>query len=143
MDLIKDLLDFVLHFDKYLRDWIITYDMWVYLILFLIVFCETGLVVLPLLPGDSLLFAAGTFAAADLVTGESPLQLSILFPVLLLAVFLGDNTNYFIGRKIGPAVFERDSRFLKKSYLDKTKAFYEKHGGKTFNPKQYRKATKT
>ncbi len=131
MDLIKDLLDFVLHFDKYLRDWIITYDMWVYLILFLIVFCETGLVVLPLLPGDSLLFAAGTFAAADLVTGESPLQLSILFPVLLLAVFLGDNTNYFIGRKIGPAVFERDSRFLKKSYLDKTKAFYEKHGGKT------------
>jgi membrane-associated protein len=87
--------------------------------------------VLPLLPGDSLLFAAGTFAAADLVTGESPLQLSILFPVLLLAVFLGDNTNYFIGRKIGPAVFERDSRFLKKSYLDKTKAFYEKHGGKT------------
>jgi membrane-associated protein len=131
MDLIKDLFDFVLHFDKYLRDWIVTYDMWVYLILFLIVFCETGLVVLPLLPGDSLLFAAGTFAAADKVTGVSPLELSILFPVLLIAVFLGDNTNYFVGKKIGPAVFERDSKFLKKAYLDKTKAFYAKHGGKT------------
>lgn len=124
-------MDFVLHFDIFLKDWIVTYDMWVYLILFVIVFCETGLVVTPLLPGDSLLFAAGTFASPDKITGETPLELSILFPVLLIAVFLGDNTNYFIGRKLGPTVFDGKVKFLKKSYLDKTKAFYEKHGGKT------------
>ncbi|MDZ4751737.1 MAG: DedA family protein [Flavobacteriales bacterium] len=131
MDIIKGFLDFVLHFDIFLKDWIVTYDMWVYLILFVIVFCETGLVVTPLLPGDSLLFAAGTFASPDKITGETPLELSILFPVLLIAVFLGDNTNYFIGRKLGPTVFDGKVKFLKKSYLDKTKAFYEKHGGKT------------
>ncbi len=92
---------------------------------FVVIFCETGLVVTPFLPGDSLLFAAGTFAALG------SLNLSTLLLILYLAPVLGDSTNYWIGRFLGPKVFQRESRFLKREYLDKTAAFYEKHGGKT------------
>jgi membrane-associated protein len=124
MEIITQLFDFILHIDKHLTEIVSKYDTWTYLILFLIVFCETGLVVTPLLPGDSLLFATGAIAALG------ALSIPILIPVLFIAVFLGDNTNYFIGNFIGPKVFEKNYRFLKKEYLQKTHDFYEKHGGK-------------
>lgn len=125
MELIKSLIDFILHIDKHLFEIVTTYQSTTYLILFLIVFCETGLVVTPFLPGDSLLFAAGTICGLGLL---NPLLLIVL---LFIAVFLGDNSNYFIGRKVGPKAFEGNVRFLKKEYLEKTHNFYEKHGGKT------------
>jgi len=127
LDLIKSLIDFILHIDHFLQVWITEYQTWTYLILFAIIFCETGLVVTPFLPGDSLLFAAGTIAALP----NHPLSIIFLIPVLILAAFLGDNTNYFIGRFLGIKVYERDYRFIKKEYLVKTHSFYEKHGGKT------------
>ncbi len=127
MDFLNLLLDFILHIDKYLNDWVSTYQTWTYLILFIIIFCETGLVVTPFLPGDSLLFAAGTIAAMD----GNPLNVSVLIIVVLLAAFSGDNTNFFIGRLIGKTVYEKDYKLIKRKYLDKTHAFYEKHGGKT------------
>ncbi|MGC8803456.1 MAG: DedA family protein [Bacteroidales bacterium] len=121
----KFLIDFVLHIDRHLNEIIINYNTWTYLILFLIVFCETGLVITPFLPGDSLLFAAGTFAAIG------ALNIAILLVVLFCASLLGDNNNYFIGRLIGHRVYEKNYRLIKRKYLDKTHAFYEKHGGKT------------
>jgi len=100
--------------------------MWVYAILFLIIYCETGLVVTPFLPGDSLLFVAGALC------GMGSLQLGLLAPLLMLAAFSGDNTNYWIGRLIGKQLVKSaDSRFFKREYLDNTHAFYKKHGGKT------------
>ena len=126
MELIKDLIDFILHIDVHLNQIIIAYGAWTYAILFLIVFCETGLVVTPFLPGDSLLFAAGAFAA----TGS--LDPNILFVLLSVGAFIGDTVNYSIGARVGPRVFqEGQSRFLKKEHLDRTHAFYEKYGGKT------------
>lgn len=125
MEIIKHLIDFILHIDKHLVEIVAEYSTWTYLILFIIVFCETGLVVTPFLPGDSLLFAAGTIA------GSGSLDLSLLIIILYLAAFIGDNTNYFIGRWIGPAVFDRNYKLLKKEYLIKTSLYYEKHGGKT------------
>ena len=125
MEIIKHLIDFILHIDKHLVEIVGTYSSWTYLILFVIIFCETGLVVTPFLPGDSLLFAAGTIA------GGGSLDLGALIIIVYLAAFLGDNTNYFIGRWIGPAVFEKNYKLLKKEYLIKTHSFYEKHGGKT------------
>ena len=125
MEIIKYLIDFILHLDKHLPELVLEYHTWTYLILFLIVFCETGLVVTPFLPGDSLLFAAGTLA------GSGKLDAVILMLVLYAAAFIGDNTNYFIGRWVGPAVFEKDFRLLKKEYLLKTQSFYDLHGGKT------------
>jgi membrane-associated protein len=102
------------------------YGGWTYLILFTIVFCETGLVVTPFLPGDSLLFAAGALA------GGGSLRAEIVIPLLMAAALCGDNVNYWIGRSIGPAVFRReDSRFLKKKHLKRTHSFFEKYGGKT------------
>lgn len=127
MELLRTLLDFVLHIDHYLQIWITDYRTWTYLILFTIIFCETGLVVTPFLPGDSLLFAAGTIAALP----EHPLSITMLIPILILAAFTGDNTNYFIGRFLGHKVYEKDYRLIKKEYLNKTHSFYEKHGGKT------------
>lgn len=127
IDTIKSLFDFILHIDKHLIEIVENYDNWTYLILFLIVFAETGLVVTPLLPGDSLLFAAGAIAAAD----GNPLSMGLLIVILFIAVFLGDNTNYFIGNYIGPKVFQSNYRFLKKEYLERTQNFYAKHGGKT------------
>jgi len=125
MDLLRQLLDLFLHLDKHLSGVIHDYGTWTYLILFLIVFCETGLVVTPFLPGDSLLFAAGTFAALG------SLSPWVLFAVLSAAAILGDTVNYWIGKKIGPRAFSGTVRFLKQEHLRKTEAFYERHGRKT------------
>ena len=125
MDLLKQLLEFFLHLDKHLSEVIRDYGTWTYLILFLIIFCETGLVVTPFLPGDSLLFAAGTFAALGAL---SPW---VLFAALSAAAILGDTVNYWIGKKIGPRAFSGTVRFLKQEHLRKTEAFYERHGRKT------------
>jgi membrane-associated protein len=125
MEFIKCFIDFVLHIDKHLFEIVREYDTWTYLILFAIVFCETGLVVTPFLPGDSLLFAAGALAAGG------SLSLPVLYAVVLAAAFGGDNNNYFIGRFLGMKVYEKNYRLIKKEYLIKTHNFYEKHGGKT------------
>lgn len=126
MELLTQFIQIVLHLDQYLGILIQNYGAWVYLILFLIIFCETGLVVTPFLPGDSLLFVAGTLAAAGLM------DIQIVTGLLMLASFSGDNTNYWIGRFVGPKVFSRESsRLLNHQHLEKTHAFYEKHGGKT------------
>lgn len=126
MQLLLSLVDFVLHFDKHLADILRDYGTLTYLFLFLILFCETGLVVTPFLPGDSLLFAAGAFAAAGLM------DIKLLWGLLFLAAVLGDSTNYWIGRFLGPKVFHRaDSKLLNRKHLDRTQAFYDKHGGKT------------
>jgi membrane-associated protein len=125
MDLLKKLVDLFLHLDTHLSQVIAQYGTGTYLILFLIVFCETGLVVTPFLPGDSLLFAAGTFAAL----GQLDLWLMML--LLAAAAVLGDTVNYWVGSAIGPRAFSGELRFLKKEHLDRTRAFYEKHGGKT------------
>ncbi len=127
MELIKQLFDLILHVDIYVDNWVHTYDTLTYLILFAIIFCETGLVVTPFLPGDSLLFAAGAIAAKT----DSPISIFALIIILLIAAFFGDNTNFFIGRLIGKKVYEKDYKLIKKEYLNKTHAFYERHGGKT------------
>lgn len=121
-----ELLDFILHVDDHLLEFITNYGVWIYAILFLIIFVETGLVVMPFLPGDSLLFAAGALAAS---TGAmDPFVLMIL---LFTAAVLGDTLNYHIGKFIGPRVFETESRFINKKHLNYTQKFFEKHGGKT------------
>jgi membrane-associated protein len=126
MEFLSRLLDFVLHLDKHLSSLIQTYGLWTYLILFVIIFLETGLVVTPFLPGDSLLFAAGTFAAAK------ALNVLWLFVVLSAAAILGDTVNYWIGHYVGPRVFHQEkSRFFKKEHLDRTHRFYEKYGPET------------
>ena len=124
MSLLKNLIDFILHVDKYLGILIQNYGMGIYFILFLIVFLETGLVLTPFLPGDSLIFIAGTYAA------NKALNVFILFLIFTFAAILGDTLNYWIGSYFGEKVFSR-SRFFKQEYLDKTKEFYRKHGGKT------------
>ena len=125
MDLILTLIDIFLHLDEFLGEIIRTYGAWTYLLLFLIIFMETGLVVTPFLPGDSLIFAAGTFAALGYM------NIGLLFLLLATAAILGDTVNYWIGHYIGPRAFSGNVRFLKKEYMDRTHAFYEKHGGKT------------
>jgi membrane-associated protein len=129
MDFIKTIFEFALHFDKYLEVFVQQYGFLTYAILFLIIFCETGLVVTPFLPGDSLLFAAGALSAS-LNTGGT-LNPILLIVILSIAAIAGDTVNYLIGAYVGPKVFERDSRFLKKEYFDRTNAFYAKYGGKT------------
>jgi membrane-associated protein len=120
------LYDIIMHMDTHLLALVHDYGAWVYAILFLIIFAETGLVVTPFLPGDTLLFVAGTLC------GMEALQLQWLMPLLILAAFSGDNANYWIGRTLGLRLFERaGGRFIKRKHLDKTRAFYEKHGGKT------------
>ncbi len=126
-DLLKNFFDIVLHIDVHLQHWVTDYQSWTYLILMLIIFCETGFVVTPFLPGDSLLFAAGTIAALP----GHPLDITLFIPLLIGSAFAGDNTNYFIGRFLGIQVYERNYRLIRKDYLDKTHAFYERHGGKT------------
>lgn len=121
-----ELINFILHIDQHLLEFIKQYGVWIYAILFLIVFVETGLVVMPFLPGDSMLFAAGALAAS---TGQ--MDPWLLIALLFTAAVLGDTLNYHIGRYIGPRVFEIDSRFIKKEHLLKTHQFFEKHGGKT------------
>jgi membrane-associated protein len=125
VDIINFFIDFILHLDQHLNEIIQTYGIWTYAILFTIIFLETGLVVTPFLPGDSLLFAAGTFAALG------SLNVWILWLLCFTAAVIGDTVNYWIGNKIGPRAFEQDIRFLKREYLERTERFYEKHGGKT------------
>lgn len=127
MELLKDFIDIFLHLDKHLTQITTDYGVWTYAILFLIIFVETGLVIMPFLPGDSLLFAAGALAANQ----ESGLSVWILIGLLFVAAVLGDTLNYSIGNYLGPQVFQQRFRLLKKEHLDKTQAFYEKHGGKT------------
>ncbi|MEO8480181.1 MAG: DedA family protein, partial [Gemmatimonadota bacterium] len=125
MELLRQFVDFFLHLDTHLAEIIADYGTWTYAILFLIIFVETGLVIMPLLPGDSLLFAAGTFAALGSL---NPL---LLIALLATAAILGDTVNYWIGKRIGARAFSGNIRFLKRSYLDRTQRFYERHGGKT------------
>ena len=126
MEMIKTLFDIFMHLDRHLGAVIQDYGIWTYLILFLIIFCETGLVVTPILPGDSLLFAAGAFAAIG------ALDVLWLFGLLTVAAVAGDTLNYWMGHYLGPKVFhKKDVRFLNREYLDRTHRFYEKHGGKT------------
>ena len=126
MELLAGFLDIVLNLDRHLQWLVANYGAWVYAILFAVIFCETGLVVTPFLPGDSLLFVAGTVAAAG------GMYVHDLFLVLAAASFLGDNTNYWIGRYAGPRVFARKgSRFLNPAHLARTQRFYDKHGAKT------------
>ena len=126
MDLLSTFVDVVLHLDTHLQWLVSNYGQWVYLILFLIIFCETGLVVTPFLPGDSLLFVAGAVAAGG------GMDVHALFAVLAAASFSGDNTNYWIGRFLGPRVFRGGrSKLLDPAHLERTQQFYERHGGKT------------
>ncbi len=126
VEFLTQVLDFIRHLDVHLKEIMVEYQLTTYLILALIIFCETGLVVTPFLPGDSLLFAAGAVTA---MTGI--LNVWLLIPLLFFAAILGDNTNYFFGKFLGEKVFTRDYWFLKRKYIDKTQGFYEKHGGKT------------
>lgn len=127
MELIAKLFDIFIHLDEYLGEIIANPAVgpWIYALLFLIIFLETGLVVTPFLPGDSLIFAAGTFA------GLGDLNIALLFLLLSVAAIAGDTANYWIGHFIGPKAFSGKYRLLKKEYLDRTHAFYERHGGKT------------
>lgn len=126
MEWIKYIIDFIIHIDVHLAEIIKDYGIWTYLILFIIIFCETGLVVTPILPGDSLLFAAGTFAALG------SLDIAWLFVLLSLAAIAGDTVNYWIGSFVGPKIFQKEKiRFLNKEHLERTHQFYEKYGGKT------------
>jgi len=127
MELIHWFVDFILHLDKHLTQLVATYHVWVYVILFLIVFCETGLVVTPFLPGDSLLFAAGALAAVD---DTGTLNAAVLWISLTIAAILGNETNFRIGKAIGPRAFSGNIRFLKREYLLRTQAFYDRHGAK-------------
>ncbi len=126
MDILRQALDFVIHIDVHLQELVTAYGSWTYAILFAIIFCETGLVVTPFLPGDSLLFAAGAFAA----TGT--LDAAWLFVLLSIAAIIGNVVNYWIGYYLGPRLLKDGHvRFLNKQYLERTHRFYEKHGGKT------------
>ncbi|MEN9812251.1 MAG: hypothetical protein RL479_937 [Verrucomicrobiota bacterium] len=127
LDLIRKLVDFIVHIDRHLAEIIASYGLWTYAVLWLIIFAETGLVVTPFLPGDSLLFAAGTFCAKP----ETGLNVHLLAALLWVAAVLGDTVNYWLGSRIGPAVFKReDSMFLRKKHLERAHAFFEKYGGR-------------
>lgn len=127
LELIQQLLDFILNIDKHLIEIVKEYRTWTYLILFLIIFAETGFVVTPFLPGDSLLFATGAIVANP----DSGLNIFFMAILLIIAAITGDFVNYHAGKYVGPIAFSGKYRLLKKEYLDKTQAFYEKHGGKT------------
>ena len=124
IDQVKFLIDFILHIDEHLTTIIARYGLWTYAILFAIIFVETGLVVMPFLPGDSLLFAAGAFASKGAL---NPVVLTVL---LTIAAVIGDTVNYWVGRYFGPRVFTENRRFLNKRHLDRAQEFYERHGGK-------------
>lgn len=132
MELLKHFFDLILHLDKTLVSVVHDYGSLTYLILFIIIFTETGVIVFPFLPGDSLLFVAGTLAAqTSPETGQPLLNIFYLVPLLIAAAFIGDNLNYAVGDYLGPRVFREDFRFLKRKYLEQTQAYYAKHGGKT------------
>lgn len=124
MDLLRSAIDFFLHLDRHLADIASDYGVWTYLILFLIIFSETGLVITPFLPGDSLLFATGALAA----TGA--MNIFVLVVLLIAAAILGDSVNYWVGSKLGTRIFKEDARVLKTEYLRRTQVFYDKYGGK-------------
>lgn len=128
MELIHTFIDIVLHLDRHLTELVAAYSLWVYAILFLIIFCETGLVVTPFLPGDSLLFAVGALAAVD---STGTLNAPAIWVLLMVAAVLGNEVNFRVGNFIGPRAFSGKVRFLKQDYLLKTQAFYERYGGKT------------
>ena len=126
MELITYFFDLLIHLDRHLNTIIQFFGVWTYIIVFLVIFCETGLVVTPILPGDSLLFALGTFAALG------SLEVELLIVLLIIAAVAGDTVNYALGRYVGPRIFhQKGGRFFKQEYLDRTHKFYEKHGGKT------------
>lgn len=125
MNFIRNAIDFILHIDVHLATIVSQYGAWTYGILFLIIFCETGLVVTPFLPGDSLLFATGALAAV------TDLNVVVLFVLLSIAAILGDAVNYWVGKTVGAKLFDGRIRYLKREHLDRTHAFYEKYGGKT------------
>lgn len=125
MEFITEIFSYILHLDKHLSELIQKYGTYTYIIFFIIVFCETGLVITPFLPGDSLLFAAGTFCALG------TLNVHFLVFILIISAILGDTVNYWIGNKFGEKILTKNNRFIKKEHLIKTQKFYEKHGGKT------------
>jgi membrane-associated protein len=126
MEYIMQFVDMMLHLDKHLIELVKQYESWTYLILFMIIFCETGLVITPFLPGDSLLFVIGALTAS----GE--LNFWLIVTILMIAAIIGDTVNYHIGKYIGPKIFYKENvMFLNKKHLERTHAFYEKHGGKT------------
>jgi len=128
VELLRDALDVFLHLDAHLNEWAAALGPWIYVVLFLVVFCETGLVVTPFLPGDSLLFAIGALASID----GSPISLPLMVGVLIAAAVLGDAVNYSIGHYLGPAVFTSErSRLLNPKHLQRTEEFYARHGRKT------------
>ena len=128
MENVQTLLNYMLHLDTYLISFVAAHGMWTYLVAFVVIFCETGLVVTPFLPGDSLLFALGSIAAQT----QNPLNILGLLPLLIIASILGNQVNYLIGRAIGPRVFSVNRPWLlNKKHLKKAHQFYEKHGGKT------------
>ena len=128
MEIIKSIIDFVLHIDGHLETLVAQYGTLLVPILFVIVFCETGLVVTPFLPGDSLLFAAGALSAAD---KSGSLNIFVLWIVLIIAAILGDSVNYAIGKRLGKGIFKPGNKILRPEYLARTEAFYEKHGNRT------------
>lgn len=125
MSVILQFVDFFIHLDVYLSEIIKTYGIWTYALLFVVIFIETGFVVMPFLPGDSLLFAAGTFAALG------SLDIFVIAAMLMIAAVAGDTVNYWIGHKLGDRVNNNEIKWIRKEYLDKTHLFFEKHGGKT------------
>ena len=126
MEFITQFIDLFIHLDRHLNTVIQSFGGWTYVLVFIVIFCETGLVVTPLLPGDSLLFALGSFAALG------SLEVELLITVLIIAAIAGDTVNYALGKFIGPRIFHgKGRRFFKREYLEKTQKFYEKHGGKT------------
>jgi membrane-associated protein len=128
MDLLQTAIDLFLHLDKHLVEWAAYFGPWLYVVLILIIFAETGLVIAPFLPGDSLLFAVGALCALD----NSPVRLDVMMLFLIMAGVAGDAVNYWIGHYVGPRVFTHEhSRLLNKKHLERTRRFYEKHGGKT------------
>lgn len=126
----KEILDVILHIDKHLSELAAGYGHWMYAILFAIVFFETGVVVTPFLPGDSLLFTAGALCAVPGTDGEPVMNIVLLWVLLSAAAIIGDTLNYHIGKWIGDGIYEKGNRFIKKTHLEKTRAFYEKYGGK-------------
>lgn len=122
-----EILKSILHIDVLINQWAQQMGPWLFVVLFLIIFCETGLVVTPFLPGDSLLFAVGALSAAQ----PTNFEIHILIPLIISAAIIGDSTNYFIGKKFGRKLFEKDSFFFRKKYLEETELFYAKHGGKS------------
>jgi membrane-associated protein len=127
VEVLQTAIDVFLHLDQHLNAWAGDLGGWLYAVLFLVVFCETGLVVTPFLPGDSLLFAVGALASKP----ESPIDLTLVAILLCIAAILGDAVNYSIGYRLGPKVFSRDTRLLNRNHLLRAQDFYERHGGKT------------